>query len=102
MLLVSVSTFGFHSILLHFTIHLCKMFPVIHYVKYFLIDVHPFLVCEKLGPKYASVPVDELNKRQDFYEDLLRYFRSYYAKHIVSVLLVSFLGSINAVFVVVY
>ncbi|CBI20731.3 fatty-acid-binding protein 2 [Vitis vinifera] len=34
--------------------------------------VHPLLICEKLGPKYASIPVDELNKRQDFYEDLLR------------------------------
>lgn len=39
----------------------------------FLVDVHPYSVCEKLGPKYASVSVDELNKRQDFYQDLLRY-----------------------------
>lgn len=34
--------------------------------------VHPFDVCEKLGPKYASIPVYELNKCRDFYEDLLR------------------------------
>uniref|UniRef100_A0A5B7AAM5 Putative fatty-acid-binding protein 2 n=2 Tax=Davidia involucrata TaxID=16924 RepID=A0A5B7AAM5_DAVIN len=34
--------------------------------------VHPYDVCEKLGPKYASIPVSELNKRHDFYEDLLR------------------------------
>ncbi|KAL3497413.1 hypothetical protein ACH5RR_040145 [Cinchona calisaya] len=33
--------------------------------------VHPFDVCKKLGPKYASVPVYELNKCRDFYEDLL-------------------------------
>lgn len=34
--------------------------------------IHPYSVCEKLGPKYASIPVGELNKRRDFYEDLLR------------------------------
>ncbi|KAF6138805.1 hypothetical protein GIB67_025967 [Kingdonia uniflora] len=34
--------------------------------------VHPDSICEKLGPKYASVPVNELNNRPDFYEDLLR------------------------------
>ncbi|KAL1552295.1 fatty-acid-binding protein 2-like [Salvia divinorum] len=34
--------------------------------------VHPFDVCEKLGPKYACIPVHELNKSQDFYQDLLR------------------------------
>ncbi|KAG6391159.1 hypothetical protein SASPL_148911 [Salvia splendens] len=34
--------------------------------------VHPFDVCEKLGPKYACVPEHELNKCQDFYRDLLR------------------------------
>ncbi|KAG6625032.1 fatty-acid-binding protein 2 isoform X1 [Carya illinoinensis] len=34
--------------------------------------VHPYSVCEKLGPKYASISVDELNKCNDFYEDLLR------------------------------
>ncbi|XP_022881626.1 fatty-acid-binding protein 2-like isoform X1 [Olea europaea var. sylvestris] len=34
--------------------------------------VHPFDVCEKLGPKYACIPEYELNKRQDFYQDLLR------------------------------
>lgn len=34
--------------------------------------VHPSSVCEKLGPKYASFSFDELNKRQYFYEDLLR------------------------------
>ncbi|KAF2304264.1 hypothetical protein GH714_029005 [Hevea brasiliensis] len=30
------------------------------------------LVCEKLGPMYASVPANELIKCRDFYEDLLR------------------------------
>uniref|UniRef100_A0A5B6ZKE7 Putative fatty-acid-binding protein 2 n=1 Tax=Davidia involucrata TaxID=16924 RepID=A0A5B6ZKE7_DAVIN len=40
--------------------------------------VHPYDVCEKLGPKYASIPVSELNKRHDFYEDLLRYLRTEY------------------------
>ncbi|KAJ6406600.1 hypothetical protein OIU84_010169 [Salix udensis] len=34
--------------------------------------VHPNSVCKKLGPKYASVPMGELNKRREFYEDLLR------------------------------
>ncbi|XP_059662052.1 fatty-acid-binding protein 2 isoform X2 [Cornus florida] len=34
--------------------------------------VHPYDVCQKLGPKYASTPLGELNKRHDFYEDLLR------------------------------
>ncbi|KAJ6354469.1 hypothetical protein OIU77_005139 [Salix suchowensis] len=34
--------------------------------------VHPSSVCEKLGPKYASIPIGELNKHRDFYEDLLR------------------------------
>lgn len=34
--------------------------------------VHPFDVCRKLGWKYASVPFCELNKQQDFYQDLLR------------------------------
>ncbi|KAL5559551.1 hypothetical protein UlMin_035762 [Ulmus minor] len=34
--------------------------------------IHPYSVCEKLGPKYASFSIDELNKRPDFYEDLLR------------------------------
>ncbi|XP_075485344.1 fatty-acid-binding protein 2-like isoform X1 [Primulina tabacum] len=34
--------------------------------------VHPFDICEKLGPKYACIPEYELNKRRDFYQDLLR------------------------------
>ncbi|KAF8401092.1 hypothetical protein HHK36_014395 [Tetracentron sinense] len=34
--------------------------------------IHPNSICEKLGPKYASVPVNELNNRPDFFEDLLR------------------------------
>ncbi|XP_051151185.1 fatty-acid-binding protein 2 [Andrographis paniculata] len=34
--------------------------------------VHPFDVCEKLGPKYSCIPEDELYKNQDFYRDLLR------------------------------
>ncbi|XP_061337771.1 fatty-acid-binding protein 2 [Gastrolobium bilobum] len=34
--------------------------------------VHPYSLCEKLGPKYASISADELNNRHDFYQDLLR------------------------------
>ena len=51
----------------------------------FLIDVHPSSVCEKLGPKYASIPISELNKHRDFYEDLLRYMNTNFAKHFVHV-----------------
>ncbi|CAL9748508.1 unnamed protein product [Musa acuminata subsp. burmannicoides] len=35
--------------------------------------VHPDSICEKLGSKYASVPVAELKNHSDFFEDLLRY-----------------------------
>ncbi|PIN21594.1 Chalcone isomerase [Handroanthus impetiginosus] len=34
--------------------------------------VDPYDVCEKLGSKYAYILDNELNKRQDFYQDLLR------------------------------
>ncbi|KAH7655419.1 Chalcone isomerase protein [Dioscorea alata] len=34
--------------------------------------VHPDSVCEKLGPKYASVPVPDLTSRVEFFDDLLR------------------------------
>ncbi|XP_004498865.1 fatty-acid-binding protein 2 [Cicer arietinum] len=34
--------------------------------------VHPYSLCEKLGPKYASISADELNDCNDFYQDLLR------------------------------
>ncbi|PPS02582.1 hypothetical protein GOBAR_AA18089 [Gossypium barbadense] len=34
--------------------------------------IHPFSVCQKLGPKYASIPGNEPNKHNDFYQDLLR------------------------------
>ncbi|XP_058725010.1 fatty-acid-binding protein 2 isoform X2 [Vicia villosa] len=34
--------------------------------------VHPNSLCEKLGPKYASISADELNDHSDFYQDLLR------------------------------
>lgn len=34
--------------------------------------VHPYSVCEKLGAKYASIPVPELKLAPDFYQDLLR------------------------------
>ncbi|XP_050364363.1 fatty-acid-binding protein 2 [Argentina anserina] len=34
--------------------------------------IHPNSVCKKLGQKYASISFDELNKRHDFYQDLLR------------------------------
>ncbi|MCL7044982.1 hypothetical protein MKW94_011994, partial [Papaver nudicaule] len=33
--------------------------------------VHPDSVCEKLGPKYASVSPSELNNQPEFFEDLL-------------------------------
>ncbi|CAJ1972910.1 unnamed protein product [Sphenostylis stenocarpa] len=35
-------------------------------------DIHPYSLCEKLGPKYASISAGELNNHQDFYKDLLR------------------------------
>ncbi|PNS92694.1 hypothetical protein POPTR_018G048500v4 [Populus trichocarpa] len=38
----------------------------------FGVYVHTNSVCEKLGPKYASIPMGELIKHRDFYEDLLR------------------------------
>ncbi|XP_030530550.1 fatty-acid-binding protein 2 [Rhodamnia argentea] len=34
--------------------------------------IHPYSVCKKLGAKYASMPISEVNKCQTFYEDLLR------------------------------
>lgn len=34
--------------------------------------VHPDSICEKLGPKYASIPTCELENCSDFYDDLLR------------------------------
>ncbi|XP_052210179.1 fatty-acid-binding protein 2 isoform X2 [Diospyros lotus] len=34
--------------------------------------VHPYDVCVKLGPKYASIPVGEVNNCPEFYQDLLR------------------------------
>ena len=37
-----------------------------------LIDIQPDSICNKLGSKYASVPVAELKDHPDFYEDLLR------------------------------
>ncbi|XP_038710562.1 fatty-acid-binding protein 2-like isoform X2 [Tripterygium wilfordii] len=36
--------------------------------------VHPHSVCEKLGPKYTSLQLSELNKSSDFYQDLLSAF----------------------------
>ncbi|KAG1334305.1 putative pre-rRNA-processing protein ESF1 [Cocos nucifera] len=36
--------------------------------------VQPDSVCEKLGPKYSSVPVSELQNCTDFFEDLLSAF----------------------------
>ncbi|KAK1308321.1 Fatty-acid-binding protein 2 [Acorus calamus] len=34
--------------------------------------IHPHSLCEKLGQKYASVPINELMNCPDFYHDLLR------------------------------
>ncbi|CAL0322686.1 unnamed protein product [Lupinus luteus] len=34
--------------------------------------IHPCSLCEKLGPKYASISANELNGHHDFYQDLLR------------------------------
>ncbi|XP_056176918.1 fatty-acid-binding protein 2 isoform X2 [Syzygium oleosum] len=36
--------------------------------------IHPYSVCKKLGPKYASMPISEVNKCQTFYQDLLSAF----------------------------
>lgn len=62
---------------------LCHELQICHpSIKPFLIslaDVHPRSVCEKLGPKYASISVAELNKCGGFYEDLLRYISDGYA-----------------------
>ncbi|KAI8550898.1 hypothetical protein RHMOL_Rhmol06G0143200 [Rhododendron molle] len=38
--------------------------------------VHPYDVCAKLGPKYASILAGEVNKCHDFYKDLLRYLNN--------------------------
>ncbi|KAK7377080.1 hypothetical protein VNO80_02500 [Phaseolus coccineus] len=38
----------------------------------FGVYIHPYSLCEKLGPKYASISADELNNHHDFYRDLLR------------------------------
>ncbi|KAM3194480.1 hypothetical protein ACQJBY_070884 [Aegilops geniculata] len=35
--------------------------------------MQPNSICEKLGPKYASVPTTNLKDDPDFYDDLLRY-----------------------------
>uniref|UniRef100_A0A453PS48 Chalcone--flavanone isomerase n=1 Tax=Aegilops tauschii subsp. strangulata TaxID=200361 RepID=A0A453PS48_AEGTS len=35
-------------------------------------DIQPDSICNKLGSKYATVPVAELKDHPDFYEDLLR------------------------------
>lgn len=34
--------------------------------------VRPDTICKRLGPKYASVPVGELNNQPEFFDDLLR------------------------------
>ncbi|WVY91927.1 hypothetical protein V8G54_037441 [Vigna mungo] len=36
-----------------------------------LTDIHPYSLCKKLGPKYASISADELNNHHEFYRDLL-------------------------------
>ncbi|WRX32939.1 Chalcone isomerase - like 9 [Theobroma cacao] len=41
-------------------------------LKVYAFDIHPYSVCQKLGPKYASIPAGELHKHNDFYQDLLR------------------------------
>ncbi|KAK7383373.1 hypothetical protein VNO78_29050 [Psophocarpus tetragonolobus] len=38
----------------------------------FGVYIHPYSLCEKLGPKYASISADELDNHHDFYKDLLR------------------------------
>lgn len=38
----------------------------------FGVYVHPDSVCERLGPKYASVPISELESHPEFFEDMLR------------------------------
>jgi hypothetical protein len=39
--------------------------------------MQPNTICEKLGPKYASVPTTKLMGSPDFYNDLLRYLFYY-------------------------
>lgn len=34
--------------------------------------VHPYDICNKLGSKYATLPKNEVNQHQNFYNDLLR------------------------------
>jgi hypothetical protein len=43
----------------------------------FHIDMQPNTICEKLGPKYASVPTTKLMDSPDFYNDLLGYLFYY-------------------------
>lgn len=38
----------------------------------FGVYIDPSSMCEKLGPKYASIPAADLKKCKNFYEDLLR------------------------------
>ncbi|KAK6927208.1 hypothetical protein RJ641_005799, partial [Dillenia turbinata] len=40
--------------------------------------IHPYSVCQRLGPKYGSIQDNELNEHPDFYADLLRYLISLY------------------------
>ncbi|XP_058078754.1 fatty-acid-binding protein 2 isoform X2 [Magnolia sinica] len=40
----------------------------------FGVYVHPDSVCERLGPKYATVPITELKNHPDFFEDMLSSF----------------------------
>lgn len=46
-------------------------FLTVHHA-FFLIDLQPNTISEKLGPKYASVPTINLKDNPDFYDDLLR------------------------------
>lgn len=53
--------------------HTALLKSVILLFFFSFLDVHPGSICEKLGTKYVSVPVNELKNHSDFFEDFLRY-----------------------------
>lgn len=69
MLLVSVSILKNYLDVFPYSISLFQFVTV----TLFLIDVHPYDVCNKLGSKYAALPENEVDKHHNFFADLLRY-----------------------------
>lgn len=71
----------------------------------FLTDVHPYSLCEKLGPKYASISAGELNTSHDFYKDLLRYQKIHFLWELriyASCLVVAMLKMLNLLDLLVF